>query len=72
MSARRRPGDAPRSTARDAAIEVRPSGDFFWRVLKGVFSPRLREYVTEVLRQSSILISGSVIIGSGSSSRSAS
>jgi phospholipid/cholesterol/gamma-HCH transport system permease protein len=50
------------SPARDAAIEFGRQSDFFWRVLRGVFSPRLREYVTEVLRQSSILISGSVII----------
>jgi phospholipid/cholesterol/gamma-HCH transport system permease protein len=47
---------------RRAILNFGEVSDFFWRILRGAFSPRVRGYFGEVLRQASILVTGSVIV----------
>jgi phospholipid/cholesterol/gamma-HCH transport system permease protein len=51
-----------RGQLRDWAVAFGRGADFFWQTLQGVLNGRIRAYFGEVLRQASILITGSVVI----------
>jgi phospholipid/cholesterol/gamma-HCH transport system permease protein len=53
--------DSP-SPLKDSAVEFGRASHSFWRITRGVFTRRLREYFSEVLRHASELAVGSVII----------
>jgi phospholipid/cholesterol/gamma-HCH transport system permease protein len=50
---------------RDTAHAFGAWADFSWRMMRGVFSPSLVRYYSEVVRQAGILISGSLLVVMG-------
>jgi phospholipid/cholesterol/gamma-HCH transport system permease protein len=46
----------------DRLLALGQAAEFFWRVTRGALGRRVREYFTEVLRQATILATGSTII----------
>jgi phospholipid/cholesterol/gamma-HCH transport system permease protein len=53
---------APRRGFDRRLLAFGEASDFFWRVVRGVLTGRVRLYFTEVLRQANILAAGSVFI----------
>jgi phospholipid/cholesterol/gamma-HCH transport system permease protein len=59
---RARPARVARDRVRDPALALGRAVDLNWRIITGVLSGRVRKYFGEVLRQASILTTGSVVI----------